>query len=306
MQYDINVNPLNPVEYLACCGVFEILARFDGLATSYWPTNSPPRFVVESSIAEADIMSSIINTCTSQERWIPITSGGTNNVIRVDVSFACGEVDHSFNLDWWYETLTKETLSQSNLKESEKSERNSAWKMYSGNQTVEGIIKNAKKDRKGMVETCKKIAQSFSTPTLSSLLSAYDGMTGRFAFDPRASRSALDVGYSPDGLDLPVPTYPFSELLAAIAIQYFFPNRTRQATGLESTRGWSRKNRIALFHYGLWRDSLPVSLARVFAANALGDTERTISLMLSKREERGRKPLLYYNLSVATPTTMTR
>ena len=29
MKYDIQVNPLNPVEYLACCGVFEILARFD-------------------------------------------------------------------------------------------------------------------------------------------------------------------------------------------------------------------------------------------------------------------------------------
>jgi CRISPR-associated protein Csb3 len=305
MEYDIQVNPLNPVEYLACCGMFEIVARFDGIATSYWPTDVPPRFVIESLIAESDIVASIIKTCTNQDRWTPVEVGDTNNVIRVDVTFSCGGVDHTFKLDWWYETLTKETLIQSDLKESEKSEKNSAWKMYSGNQTVEGIIKNAK-DRKGMVETCKQIAQPLSAPTLSSILSAYAGMTGRFAFDPRASRSALDVGYSPDALDLPVPTYPFAELLAAVAIQHFFPNRTRQASGLESTRGWSRKKRIALFNYGLWRESLPITLARVFASNALGDTEKAISLMQSRREERGRKPLVYYNLSISTPTALKR
>lgn len=306
MKYDIHVNPLNPVEYLACCGVFEIVARFDGLATSYWPTAAPPRLVVESSIAEPDIVASIIKTCTSQERWVPIEVGDTNNVIRVDVIFDYGEANHTFKLDWWYETLTKKTLAESNLKESDKAKKNSAWKMYSGQQTVESIIKNANKDRKGMVETCKQIARSLSAPTLSSLVSAYAGMTGRFAFDPRASRNALDVGYSPDALDLPVPTYPFAELLAAVAIQHFFPNRTRQASGLDSTRGWSRKNRIVLFHYGLWRESLPITLARAFAANALGDAEKTISLMQSEREERGRKPLLYYNLSISTPTTLKR
>jgi len=52
VKYDVQVNPLNPVEYLACCGVFEILARFDSNATAWWELEPHPRFWLESKIDE--------------------------------------------------------------------------------------------------------------------------------------------------------------------------------------------------------------------------------------------------------------
>ncbi len=59
MQVEINAN--NPAHYLACCGAFEILARFDASALSRWETDPVTRFGMESSIQETEIVAAIVN-----------------------------------------------------------------------------------------------------------------------------------------------------------------------------------------------------------------------------------------------------
>ena len=69
MKYDIQVNPYNPVEYLACCGVFEILTRFDATATSKWSVEKQPRFSIESEIEEAELLRCLKDTLTDWSQW---------------------------------------------------------------------------------------------------------------------------------------------------------------------------------------------------------------------------------------------
>jgi hypothetical protein len=96
--------------------------------------------------------------------------------------------------------------------------------------------------------------------------------TGRFRFDPRSLGDPLDTGYSANDLKKfkdptyqPVKNYLFAELLATIAVQFFFPNRTNQSRGVESIRGWTNRNKKATFLYGvrhsLFRYLVPHPLA---------------------------------------------
>ena len=69
MKYDIQVNPFNPVEYLACCGVLEILARFDSQATSYWELEPQPHLWLERAIDESDLLQSLRQTLGDWNEW---------------------------------------------------------------------------------------------------------------------------------------------------------------------------------------------------------------------------------------------
>src|ERR1700748_3424890 len=69
MRYDVQVNPLNPVEYLACCGVFEILSRFDASATSWWENEPGHAFWIESEIDEASILACLKETFSDWSQW---------------------------------------------------------------------------------------------------------------------------------------------------------------------------------------------------------------------------------------------
>lgn len=271
MKYDIQVNPYNPVEYLACCGVLEILARFDPDAVSWWDFDAQPRCWVESQIDEASLLRSLTQTLTDWNAWqastnqmqateeqngeeLPSETDDANAAeegnegLRLVPRFHLNGRSEDLVLDWWYETLTP----QRRIKEK------SAWKMYAGQQTAEKITRD-------MTSEAAKLLKERQVESISALLKLFAGMTGRFGFDPRSSRNALDTGFSANDLNLPIATYPFAEMLAGIAAQYFFPQRTRQGGGITSARGWVQDD---AFLYGLWQTKLPVRLARLAATGA--------------------------------------
>src|SRR5262249_8314878 len=151
-------------------------------------------------------------------------------------------------LDWWYETLTRQ----------KKIKAKSAWKMYAGQQTAEKISRD-------MTNKAAQLLRENPIVCLTDLIKLSAGMTGRFGFDPRSSRNALDTGYSANDLNLPITTYLFAEMLTAIATQYFFPQRNHQGGGITSSRGWIKND---VFQYALWIRPLPIILARVAAIGA--------------------------------------
>jgi CRISPR-associated protein Csb3 len=285
MKYDIQVNPYNPVEYLACCGVLEILARFDVKAASWWEAEGTPRLWLDSETDEAALLRCLTQTLTDWGEWQSLAEQAGETLaseagqdegmteeqsapdqaedessegIRLQPSFYLNDCKVTLTLDWWYETLTP----QRRIKEK------SGWKMYAGQQTAEKISRD-------MTTAAGELLRQNQVEGISALLKLSAGMTGRFGFDPRSSRNALDTGFSANDLKLPIATYPFAEMLAGIAAHYFFPQRTRQGGGITSSRGWIEDD---VFRYALWKTPLPITLARLAAAGTAINSDALILL----------------------------
>jgi CRISPR-associated protein Csb3 len=322
VKYDIQVNPLNPVEYLACCGVFEILSRFDRTALSYWELEPQPRFWIESEIDEASLLDCITATLSNWKQWQEEekTPNGVSTEEEIEESQTEGESDGNieaeseeveseeiislsptfylngkrvcFILDWWYETLT-----------SQKKGKPSAWRLFTGQLTIDKIIKS-------LTSTAKAELETKSCRTFTELLKSKVRLTKRFRFDPRSFGRPLDTGHSANDLKKfkdpaykPVENYLFSELLATFAVQYFFPNRTKQGGGVESTRGWTRQERQVTFGYGVWLKPFPVSLARAVCIGATANLE-DVTPLISNQESLGSGTFKYKNLMMAKKATI--
>ena len=100
----------------------------------------------------------------------------TDEPSRIEVDFIPeGRSRFTVPLDWWYETLSQA---------GEIAEK-SAWKMYAGQQTVLKIVTDMVKETTSLPEP----------NSIAELLTARAPMSGRFGFDPRSSRDALNAGF---------------------------------------------------------------------------------------------------------------
>jgi len=277
-QISIPCQPANPVDYLACCGLADILSRMDRTALSHWCTAAPLGFVMESTLTEAEFLAALLATFRDSTRWKFIPAPDTNEPSRIEVEFqAAARLSFIVPLDWWYETLTDE---------GEIAEK-SAWKMYAGQQTVEKIT----------TDMVKEVVSMPQPVSLAELLTARAPMRGRFGFDPRSSRDALNAGFSSNDLGLPVDTYPFAELLVTFGAGAFFPSRCGRAGDLPSARGWrGRGEGRAGFAYHLCPLPLPTMLARL-PAGPVGFP--SAPLLFAARATRKN----YSNFLLAQPTT---
>jgi hypothetical protein len=275
-EIKLEVNALNPVEYLACCGIFEIAARFDETALAHWQSGDTTAFVLDSASSARELLEIILPTLTDWSEWEAVTNG-LEEVIRLEaIFFGPNGQSEKFILDWWYESLTHEG-----------GINKSGWKMYAGQQKAEKITLD-------MIQKCQKL----SCESLPEILRQTSKVSGSFGFDPMASRNALDVGYSPNDLNLPVITNPFSQLLAMFGAQNFFATRTKQANEIVSSRGWMKESRRYFFDYSLWLMPVPIVLARSLAnAPAQVPESKTIRFR-SLRATRDK----YSNLTLSFPT----
>jgi CRISPR-associated protein Csx14 len=279
----IEINAENPVEYLACCGIFEIASRIDRHAEAYWTKDTPTEFILATTCEEEDLTHRILKTFVDKKSWNFPKHPKSGEVVRISVKFPNGEEPVYFDLDWWYNSLDRNG----------KIKNKGAWKMYAGQQKAEKIVTD-------MIAVCLELADSASG-RLKNLFEASAEMSGRFGFDPRSSRNALDVGYSPNDSGIPIATFPFLELLAMFGLQNFFPHRTSQGSGSSASRGWNKRDRKTFFDYGLWHESLTISLARLFASSfdeVLKDTSRFSSVRAKRKD--------YANLSISIPNFLKR
>lgn len=277
-EIKIKINAENPVEYLACCGIFEIAARIDKTAEAYWTKDAPIEFVLTTICAEEDLTHRIVQTFVDEKRWTFSKHQKSGEVVSIGVDFPNDEKTIHFDLDWWYDSLDRDG----------KMKDRGAWKMFAGQQKANKIAAD-------MIAVCSDAADSVSGK-LQNLIEFSNEMTGRFGFDPRSSRNALDVGYSPNDLKLPIATYPFLELLAMFGLQNFFPHRTNKGGGSNSCRGWARRNYKTFFDYALWHESLTIALARLFASGFGEVIEENTSLSSIKAKRKD-----YANLSISIP-----
>jgi CRISPR-associated protein Csx14 len=190
----INLDPQNPAQFFACCGLFELVARRSAAVLTWFVRNPrTPRqagFVLR-EIDQSDLTDTLVALRTSVATAMPDFAGGEAPV-RLEMN-GFGTIE----LDWW---LKPERTKKSEIK------------LWAGRQTtLENLV--------------KPMLNALPTAVDVSILDYRVPMSGRFGLDPRSAWNTLDHGSSPDAQNADVYTYPVAEMLAAIGLQGFRPRQ---------------------------------------------------------------------------------
>jgi CRISPR-associated protein Csx14 len=229
MNIRINVDPANPGQFFACCGLLELADRL-WPAAEVMATFSNDAFHLQSNdpgISVKGIVADLLDAPrVADAPWRTINGADrkpVKDVKKITPVHVGGKIN--LRLSWWLDELEG---------------RLSALKTWSAHKTSTGLLTDlsAAVDRKALSE--------------HTLLQLSTGMTARFGFDPRSSWNTLDTGFSPNDQNLPVQTFAATELLAAIGIQTFRP----------SVSGDS-------FVYACWKHALPAPIARAVASGVV-------------------------------------
>ncbi|HEX7551266.1 MAG TPA: hypothetical protein VF579_11905 [Candidatus Methylomirabilis sp.] len=185
----ITLDPLNPAQFLACCGLFELLGRQrpDVPTQFQYDPFTPSRatFAV-SGMDMGEVLAGLAAVKTARVNAVPDFSGGEAPVRMV---LADGG---SIELDWWLVPTRTDK---------------SPFKLWAGQQTTTKLVQDM---RDALPDALDERLLDFRSP-----------MSGRFGFDPRSAWTALDFGSSPNTQGRDAYTYPVTELLAAVGLQGF-------------------------------------------------------------------------------------
>jgi CRISPR-associated protein Csx14 len=192
----VQTDPLNPGQFFACCGLFELVARSaPGVCAHFVVDDASPRraeFVVEGEgLPELRTVLGALREATFEQ-----IEEAEESVWPVRLSVA-REV---FVLDWWLDTFR---------------ERPSNLKCWAGQVTTQKLFA----DLLPLIEPASLPAGLMTGAAMSK---------SKFGVDPRSAWNALDFGFSPDVQKKDAATYPAVEMLAAIGLQGFRPKAERR------------------------------------------------------------------------------
>lgn len=189
----IEIDPHNPAQFFACCGLFELLSVGNKNVLAWFGYNSQQPRLASFKLHSVD--ASQLSAAMFALKKSEVTASG---------EFAGGEapvqlVIHDYGvlvLDWW---LVPERSNKSN------------FKLWAGQQT-----------------TLKLVQDMLSVNWDLSAEGVFEHrlpMSGRFGLDPRSSWNTLDFGSSPNTQNRDAYTYPATEMLAAVGLQGFRPSQ---------------------------------------------------------------------------------
>lgn len=276
------VDARNPGEYLAVCGLLEVLGRYDVSATSAWrrttgalpslPSAAADVCEVEAIIGEAAIADELAKQLGTKDAWKAITENG--RVPMADsIGSWCGGIELALPdkpvivIDHWYE---RAHASQGRIVQRvEKRDGKSRWKFWAGKQDEASIKKGAySASLRGIaglsVDLIDAAASMSSVQTLQELLSFTSTGSSRLNLDAVATRSSIDRGISANDAARSGGSSqgrPALELLAAIGLSTFFPPRRHGHAAPHGVIGVRRR----IFTYCTWSPHLPLALARMGA-----------------------------------------
>lgn len=229
----IPVDLTNPGQFFACCGLLELADRL-------WPgaevagSFTLPRFersrfgiFANSEFEVAEIVKALLDCSrTSVHPFRPIMGSDGKPVkdAKKTKPVMVGE-PVALRLSWWLDELAG---------------RQTRFKTWSAHKTAEGLISD--------------MAQALCTEEItdSTILHSRIGMTSRLGLDTRSSWNTLDEGFSPNDQNLPVDTYPATELLAAIGLETFRPESS-----------------VDGYVYACWTTPMPTIVARAVASGSV-------------------------------------
>ncbi|QYU66332.1 hypothetical protein J4558_15200 [Leptolyngbya sp. 15MV] len=250
----IPVDVTNPGQFFACCGLLEVASRCYGDVSARFVRDEFELVGCPIGTSPNDLIRQLLE---APEFKPPMTkelalNGSKSKLLPVMITL--GERS-TIRLDWWRDE------SRSPHKESvNETCAPSAFKTWTANQSPQQIL----------YDRLLPALRRFIKDEVQSLLWERVQLTGRFGLEPTAASVALDVGWSPDSLEVPVASSPAIELLAAIGLQRFRPELD------------SQNRRVC--RYRAWTIPLPLSVAPAACVGALvGVPARTYRFRIAER-----------------------
>lgn len=186
----VELDPENPAQFFACCGLFELAAMFgEGVEAAFDYDQTQPRKARFQLINSTKYLSDLIKNLKTVEATVLEDSGEAPVILK----FTGGAV---LILDWWLEA--------------DRSGK-SRFKLWAGQQTT------LKSLTQPMLSKLPDNADALLFTT------SREPMSGRFGLDPRSAWNTLDFGSSVNEQGRDAYTFPAAEMLAAIGLQGFRP-----------------------------------------------------------------------------------
>jgi CRISPR-associated protein Csx14 len=196
----ISLDPCNPGQFFACCGLIELFDLNGAKAFSKFEVNwRSPRTAEFVLTSESDLDLGSIARAIRDAKYEPLHRSGAEGRPPDKDSIAPAQVSifgKRFMLDWWLEWFHHKPRS---------------LKCWAGQVTTQKLI------------------SILPAMVPNDGLSFDDGVltTTRFGIDPRSAWVALNLGYSPNEQGQESSTYPVIEMLGAFGLQGFRPAGSR-------------------------------------------------------------------------------
>ena len=236
MSFSVNVDPTNPGQFFACCGLLELADRLWPGAEGHFAQG---HFHVACGGGLDYLLAVLVmDSPTAIERLE--CSGLVVPPILAPLAFTFdGGSTTEIVLDAWTRIAVLKGVPQVIS--------NSPWNFWSGQQTSLRIWLALR------IELAAQL-RHFTPDDLENLFTKRLFQKGRFGFDPGPAWNALDVGFSPNEQGMEVESSPAVEMLAAVGLQRFRPvmNDSRDA-----------------FDYLTWRSPYSPAVAAAAMAGAL-------------------------------------
>jgi CRISPR-associated protein Csx14 len=237
MTIRVAVDPANPGQFFACCGLLELADRLWPGAEG-WFRNGEFQVACDGTL---DTLVSIL-VMDPPEEVLRLDNGLEVKPLLAPLRFSFdGGAATSLVLDAWM-TIRIEKGQPAVVADP-------PWNFWSGQQTPLRIWNPVR-------AALARLLTTLDHQRAHRLFEQREFLTGRFGFDPGPAWNALDVGFSPNEQGISVESSPAVELLAAIGVQRFRPR-------MGDRRNW--------FDYSTWNTPLPPSVAAAAAAGAIFD-----------------------------------
>jgi CRISPR-associated protein Csx14 len=193
----IRMDPLNPGQFFACCGLLELVTLDQVGALSRFVLDAFRPRVAEFVIETNHCISLTEVLTTLREAHADYPDEKIEPAVRpVSIPYR----GTSLILDWWLNEFRDDT---ENLK------------CWAGQVTTKNLVS-------GLLPLLDYAATGGDLFDRSSMTKA------KFGVDPRSAWNALDFGFSPDRHGRDSATFPAVEILAAIGLQGFRPQAERR------------------------------------------------------------------------------
>lgn len=237
----ITVDPTNPGQFFACCGLLELADRL-------WPGAEGWFDDGEFCVATQGTLREALTALTRFEAVEVL------HVNEVPVKALFAPLDLTLSKDGSLKMRLDPWMKLVRQKQEVVADGNRPWNFWSGQQTSLRIWTPL---RKALIDQITRMP-SHRGEDIFSILTP---LPGRFGFDPGAAWNALDTGFSPNEQNMDVASSPAVELLAAVGLQRFRP-----------PLGDSRTQ----FTYCTWGKPLAVSVAAAAMCGTI-DIPRSVS-----------------------------
>jgi len=192
-EYRIPLDPRNPGQFLACCGLFEIADLLD-----------------PGAVAGFDDRGRTFSLSTNATLPVQLHLARPDEFAQVpkaleEIGLRYPGCKTPFLLNWWLKYKLKDGQLDKTV-----------FKTWGGQQTPRAMLDELLK-------------QTDPNVPIESILQQSRYTTTRFGVDARTAWEPIDVGYSPNDIGQNSVTFPWVEVLAVVGLQGFRPSRNGRA-----------------------------------------------------------------------------